>query len=246
MLKKETKNNLLELRTRLIYCLCIYFVLFCILFYASHYIFNLLSEPLLRFLPSNSSLIASSVISPVIMPVKLSMNLSFILTLPVIFYNLWKFIAPGLYPQEKVYVIPMVITSLILFSFGVIFSYYIVLPLMFSVFVNWLPTDVAIMTDINNYLDFVFNMFLIFGIIFEIPLAILVLIKLNIITTNQLRDIRPYFVILAFIISMLLTPPDVISMIILAVPICVLYEMGLLLAKLCERQNKKHSVQSID
>lgn len=232
MFSETTKHNLIEIRTRLIYCVANYLVFFCLCFYSSHIIFNFLSEPLLKFLPQNSSLVATDVLSPVVMPIKLSMNLALFASIPFIFYQTWKFIAPGLYSNEKKYVIPLAAISLILFTIGLVFAYKLALPMMFSVFVAWLPTNVAIMTDINNYLDFIFNILLIFGLVFQIPLVIIVLTRLNITTHQQLVNIRPYFVIIAFFISMLLTPPDVISMILLALPVCLLFEVGLLLARI--------------
>lgn len=231
MLTQDTVNNLQEIRLRLIYCLLTYLVLFVVLFYSAHSFFNLLAEPLLRFLPNNSSLIASHIISGVTMPIKLSMNLAFFGTIPIVFYHIWQFIAPGLYPEEKKYIIPLVTISIILFLIGITFAYFIVLPMMFNVFVAWLPANVAIMTDINNYLDFVFNIFLAFGLIFEVPLVIIILTKFGVITAQKLIDIRPYFVISAFVVSMLITPPDVLSMIMMAIPICLLYELGILIAK---------------
>ncbi len=231
MFSEETKNNLHELRHRLIYCLIVYVFLFSLFFYFSHYIFNFLAEPLLKFLPKNSNLIATEILTPVVMPIKLAMNLSLFASIPFCFYHIWKFTAPGLYYDEKKYIIPLVTISLLLFIFGLFFAYKLTLPMMFSVFVAWLPNNVAIMADINNYLDFVFNMMLIFGLVFQIPLIIIILVNLNIITKQQLINLRPYFIICAFIISMLLTPPDVLSMIMLAVPICLLYEVGILISK---------------
>lgn len=238
MFSETTKHSLIELRRRLIYCLISYFILFATFFYSAHNIFDFLSDPLLQFLPKNSSLVATQVTTPVLMPINLALNLAIFFNLPFIFLNLWLFIAPGLYPNEKKYIIPLFITSLILFTLGVLFSYYFVLPLMFSIFVTWLPSNVNIMTDINNYLDFIFNIFLIFGIVFQIPLIIIILTKLNIITYQSLINYRSYFVIIAFIISMLLTPPDVMSMIMLAVPICLLYELGIILARINFKQKK--------
>lgn len=239
MFSADTTSNLLEVRKRLIYCLCFYAVIFTICFYCSNIIFGVLAEPLLKFLPTNSSLIATEILSPVVMPIKLAMNIALFLSIPFVFYQTWLFIAPGLYPNEKKYIIPLVLCSIILFLVGVLFAYQFVLPMMFSVFVAWLPTNVAIMTDINNYLDFFFNMLLIFGLVFQIPLVLIVLTKLNVITAKQLVNFRSYFVIIAFIISMFLTPPDVISMIMLALPICLLYEAGIVIAKVITKPQSK-------
>lgn len=236
MFSEDTKSNLIELRQRLIYCLISYVLLFAGFFYCSHFIFDFLAEPLLKFLPSNSNLVATEVLTPVVMPIKLAMNLSLFANIPFCFYQTWKFVAPGLYHDEKKYVVPLASISIILFLVGVAFAYQLALPMMFSIFVAWLPSNVAIMADINHYLDFIFNMLLTFGLVFQIPLIIIILVSLNIINKQQLINIRPYFVIGAFIVSMVLTPPDVLSMIMLAVPICLLYEAGIILARFGERK----------
>ncbi len=232
MLTQETLVYLTELRRRLLYCVYSYLILFCLFFYAADSLFNFLAIPLLKFLPEQSTLVATQITSPVIMPIKLALNLAFFCNLPIIFYQIWLFITPALYKQEKQYIFPLVLISLILFLTGVFFAYYFILPMMFSFFVQWLPADVKIMADINNYLEFIFKMFLIFGLVFEIPLIIIILIKLRLITAQQLTNFRSYFILLAFVLAMFLTPPDVLSMILLAVPICLLYELGILIAKL--------------
>ena len=231
MLTQETLDYLTELRKRLLYCVYTYFILFALFFYTAHSIFEFLSTPLLQFLPAGSSFVATQITTPVVMPIKLALNLALFSSLPMIFCQLWLFITPALYKHEKSYVLPFVILSLFLFLVGVAFAYYFILPMMFSFFVQWLPNNVAIMADINNYLDFVFNMFLIFGFVFEIPLAIVLLVKANFISAEQLVNKRSYFILIAFIVSMFLTPPDVLSMTLLAVPICLLYEVGILIAK---------------
>lgn len=231
MLSNDTIKNLTELRTRLLYCLYTYIILFVIYFYSANNIFSFLSKPLLKFLPNNGGLVATNILTPVVMPIKLSMNLALFTSIPMIFFQCWKFIAPGLYPSEKKYILPSALSSLILFIIGVIFAYYFILPMMFGFFLQWLPPNVAIMTDINSYLEFIFNMFLIFGLVFQIPIVIIILIHLKIITVTQLVEHRSYFILIAFVVSMFLTPPDVLSMILLAVPICILYEIGIILAK---------------
>jgi len=231
MLTEQTLDYLTELRKRLLYCVYTYLILFALFFYTAHSIFEFLSTPLLQFLPTGSSFVATQITTPVVMPIKLALNLALFCSLPMIFFQLWLFITPALYKHEKTYVLPFVILSLFLFLIGVAFAYYFILPMMFSFFVQWLPNNVAIMADINNYLDFVFNMFLIFGFVFEIPLAIVLLVKANFISAEQLVNKRSYFILIAFIVSMFLTPPDVLSMTLLAVPICLLYEIGILIAK---------------
>jgi sec-independent protein translocase protein TatC len=159
----------------------------------------------------------------------------------MIFLQIWFYITPALYSHEKRYIIPLFLTSFVLFILGVVFAYYLILPMMFSLFMQWLPKNVAIMADINSYLDFIFNMFLIFGLVFEIPLVIIILVKFNFISAEQLSKQRSYFILIAFTISMLLTPPDVLSMTLLAVPICLLYEIGILIALIHGRRLAKHS-----
>ena len=231
MLSSQTFDYLTELRKRLIYCVVTYSIVFAVYFYTAQSIFAFLAAPLLKFLPAGSHFVATHITTPIVMPIKLALNLALFTTIPMIFLQLWLFITPALYKHEKVYIIPLFIISLFLFLTGVSFAYYFILPMMFSFFVQWLPENVAIMADINNYLDFIFNMFLIFGLVFEIPLAIIILVKLNIITAQQLVKRRSHFILVAFIVSMFLTPPDILSMILLAVPICLLYELGILIAK---------------
>lgn len=235
MLTAETINYLTEVRTRLIYCVYGYLIFFCLFFYTAHSVFELLAQPLLKFLPPQSTLVATQITSPVIMPIKLALNFAIFCTLPIIFTQIWLFITPALYQHEKKYIIPLIILSLLLFFIGVSFAYFFILPMMFSFFINWLPPNVAIMADINSYLDFIFKMFLIFGLIFELPLVIIILVRLNVITYRQLITYRKYFTLLAFIIAMFLTPPDVLSMILLAVPICLLYEIGVIIAKFSQK-----------
>lgn len=239
MLSKDTIKNLTELRARLLYCIYAYAIFFVIYFYSANNIFGFLSQPLLKFLPNKGGLVATNILTPVVMPIKLSMNLALFTSMPMIFFQCWKFIAPGLYPNEKKYIIPSASASLILFLIGVVFAYYFILPMMFGFFVQWLPPNVAIMTDINSYLDFIFSMFLIFGLVFQIPMAIIILLKLNIITVQQLVAYRSYFILISFVVSMFLTPPDVLSMVLLAVPICMLYEIGIFIAKNLMRINSE-------
>lgn len=239
MFNENTVNSLLEIRQRLIYCLICYGLLFIIFFYHADVIFNLLSAPLLKFLPKNSSLIASNITTPVIMPITLAMNIALFSCLPFCFYHIWRFVAPALYPKEKKYIIPLVSISILLFLTGILFAYCFMLPMMFGLFVSWLPNNVAIMADINNYLEFTFHIFLILGLVFQIPLIIIVLMKLNIITYHYLIHIRSYFIIGAFITAMFLTPPDVMSMIMLAVPICLLYEIGILFGRLMAKKSHR-------
>jgi len=195
-------------------------------------------------LPEGSSMVAIDVASPFLTPFKLVFLISIVLAIPVIFYHAWAFIAPGLYSNEKRLVFPLLVSSSLLFYVGMAFAYFIVFPLMFGFFTRAAPQGVAVMTDIGRYLDFVLKIFIAFGIAFEVPIVTLVLVKLDITTPNQLADKRPYVIVGAFIMGMLLTPPDVISQILLAIPVWLLFELGLALSRLMV--NNKNSNNETD
>lgn len=224
-------SHLLELRQRLIKILVIFFITFFVTFYFSKEIFHFLAEPLLRFLPKDGKLVATDITAPVIMPIKLALFSSFLINLPIILHQVWQFISPALYPHEKQNILPITISSLFLFFIGMSFAYYLVFPLMFNLFVEVLPPDVTLMTDITSYLDFVIKMLIIFGITFQIPCIIILLLKFKVISIEQIIQARPYYIISAFVISMILTPPDVLSMVLLALPICGLIEFAVLIGK---------------
>ena len=232
---KSSISHLIELRKRLMNSLIFFFITFCITFYFSGKIFHFLSEPLLRFLPNDGKLIATDITAPVIMPIKLSLFTSFMLNLPFLIYQIWKFVSPALYKHERKSILPITITSLFLFFIGMSFAYYLVFPLMFNLFIDVLPPDVTLMTDINNYLDFVIKMLIIFGMTFQIPCIIILLLKFNVLDIETIIKARPYYIIGAFVISMILTPPDVLSMILLALPICALIELAVLFGKFLNR-----------
>lgn len=227
----NTVEQLLELRQVLLRCfLSIALIFIGLLFYAKQ-LYTALSQPLLKFLPENSQMIAIDVATPFLVPMKLALTLAIFIAIPFVFYQLWKFIAPGLYQHEKRFFVPLFFGSLILFYGGILFAYFIVLPLTFSFFIYSAPTGVVVMTDIAAYLNFVLKMFFAFGLAFQIPVLILILAKLNIIHPEKFSEKRPYVIICAFVVGMLLTPPDVISQTLLAVPLCLLFELGILLAK---------------
>lgn len=225
-------SHLIELRQRLIKALFFFFITFCITFYFSNRIFHFLAEPLLKFLPHDGKLIATDITAPVIMPITLSLFTSFILNLPFLIYQAWRFVSPALYKHERKNILPITITSLFLFFIGMCFAYYLVFPLMFNLFIDVLPPDVTLMTDINSYLDFVIKMLIIFGVTFQIPCIIILSLKFNILDIETIIKARPYYIIGAFVISMILTPPDVLSMILLALPICFLIELAVLFGKI--------------
>jgi len=202
-------------------------------------IYNFLAMPLLNVLPEGSSMIAVDVASPFLAPFKLILLLSIAITFPVSIYNFWAFVAPGLYKNEKKFVIPILISSTLLFYLGIVFAYYIVFPLIFSFFTSIAPEGVQIATDISSFLNFVIKIFFAFGLAFEVPIITLIVIIFEISTVESLSKKRPYIIVIAFILGMVLTPPDIISQILLAIPIWLLFELGLFLAYLITRNKAK-------
>lgn len=223
----EVYSHITELRKRLIRILFAIILVFIVSFYFSNTLFELLSQPLAKYLPTNSKLITTDITAPFTVPIRLSFFSAIILSLPVIFFQIWSFIAPGLYSHEKKMVLPITIFSIFLFFIGMGFCYFVFFPLLFQVFISLVPKNITIMTDMGNYLDFCLRMLLIFGTVFQIPIIIKFLTKINLVSKNWLKEQRPYFIILAFVIGMILTPPDAISMMLLAVPICLLFEIGI-------------------
>ena len=225
-------GHLRELRARILKSLVVILVCFLSLVYFSNDIYLFLSEPLLSFLPENSSMIATEVASPFLTPLKLTFFVSLLLSMPFLFNQIWKFIAPGMYENEKSLSFLLILSSLILFYLGILFTYFLVLPLVFGFFTGAAPQGILIMTDISRYLDFVLSLMFAFSIAFEIPILIFLLIWSGITTSEKLRNARPYVIISCFIVGMLVTPPDVISQSLLAIPAWVLFEIGLVAAKL--------------
>ena len=219
--------HLKELKTRISKTLFFIFVIFLILFPFSDEIYTKLAAPLIASLPSGSNMIAIDVASPFFIPFKLVLILSIFLTIPYILYHLWKVVAPGLYEHEKKLVFPVLLSSSILFYLGAAFAYFVVFPLIFAFFVSIAPEGIAVMTDIGRYLDFVVTLFFAFGFAFEVPIVTILLVLTNVTTKESLIKKRPYVIVGAFIIGMLLTPPDIISQTLLAVPIWILYELGI-------------------
>ncbi|HLF66988.1 MAG TPA: twin-arginine translocase subunit TatC, partial [Gammaproteobacteria bacterium] len=207
----NTVEQLLELRTVLLRCFASVALIFLILLYYAKPLYHLLATPLLKFLPKGSQMIAIDVATPFLVPMKLALTVAIFIAIPFIFYQLWRFIAPGLYQYEKKFFVPVFCSSLILFYSGILFAYFIVLPLTFSFFIYSAPEGVRVMTDIAAYLSFVLNLFFAFGLAFQIPIVIFVLAKLKIINPEKFGVMRPYVIIGAFVVGMLLTPPDVIS-----------------------------------
>jgi len=224
-------EHLLELRNRLLRVILIVAALFLSLVYFANDIYHYLAIPLTSQLPVGSSMIATGVATPFFTPIKLTIVLSVFIAIPAILYQVWAFIAPGLYKQERKLIAPLVISSALLFYLGMAFAYYVVFPLVFAFFTNVAPEGVTIATDISSYLDFVLKLFFAFGLAFEIPIATLLLCWTGATTPQKLKDKRPYIVVSAFIIGMLLTPPDIISQTLLAIPMLILFELGLFFAR---------------
>jgi len=232
MEKSSFLGHLQELRSRILKSLIVILVCFLSLIYFSNDIYLLLSEPLLSFLPPNSSMIATEVASPFLTPLKLTFYVSLLVSMPFLLNQLWRFIAPGMYENEKTLSFLLMLSSLLLFYLGVLFTYFLVLPLVFGFFTGAAPEGVLIMTDISRYLDFVLSMMFAFSFAFEIPIFIFLLIWSGISSSESLRSKRPYVVIGCFTVGMLITPPDIISQSLLAIPAWILFELGIVMAKI--------------
>lgn len=224
-------THLTELRSRLVKIVAAIGLFTVVMLPFSNELYEIVSQPLKAYLPEGASMIATEVASPFLTPFKLTMVLALFAAMPVILYQIWGFIAPGLYRKEKNIVAPLLISSVLLFYAGMAFAYFLVFPLVFSFFTSVAPDGVAIMTDINQYLSFVLKLLFAFGIAFEIPVALVLLAWMNIIDASKLPAKRPYIIVLCFVLGMLLTPPDVISQTLLAVPMWGLFELGTLVAK---------------
>ena len=228
-------THLVELRDRLIKIIIgIVIVLLCLFPFANE-IYSFLAEPLLKHLPESSTMVAIDVASPFLTPFKLVMLLAVVLTIPWTLYQLWAFIAPGLYKHEKRLVMPLLASSSILFYLGMVFAYFVVFPLVFGFFTKVTPDGVTVMTDISRYLDFVTKMFIAFGAAFEVPVITFVLVMTGVTTVEALSAARSYVIVAAFVIGMLLTPPDIISQVLLAVPVWILFELGLVMSKIVNK-----------
>ena len=223
-------SHLIELRDRLLRVVIAFVVVFLGLFNWAQDLYALLAEPMLAVLPKGGQMIATEVITPFLIPIKVAMMTAFLITLPYTLYQIWSFIAPGLYQHEKKLGVPLIIASVLLFLAGMAFAYFLVFPVVFGFVVGVAPVGVAVMTDIGKYLDFVLTMFLAFGITFEVPIVVILLVKMGIVSVAKLREIRSYVIVGAFVIGANFTPPDIISQFMLAVPLWLLYEAGILVA----------------
>lgn len=223
-------SHLIELRDRLLKAVLAVVIVFVCLFPFAKELYTLMAQPLLASLPKGGQMIATDVVGVFFVPVKVTMLVAFVTALPYVLYQVWAFVAPGLYAHEKKLVLPLVAASTLLFLCGMAFAYFLVFPVVFSAMTAFTPEGVSWMTDINKYLEFVLTMFVAFGVTFEVPVAVVLLARLGVVSIVQLREARPYVIVGAFVLGAIFTPPDVVSQVMLAVPLWLLYELGVIVA----------------
>ena len=238
--------HLIELRDRLLRVVLVVAVVFVALVPFANILFSLLSGPLMAHMPEGSSMIAIEVASPFLIPFKLTLFLALFISIPYVLYQLWSFVAPGLYKHERRLVYPLLVSSTVLFYAGATFAYFVVFPLVFAFFTGTAPEGVAVMTDISRYLDFVLTLFFAFGMAFEVPIVTILLVWTGVATQESLREKRPYIIVAAFVIGMLLTPPDIISQTLLAVPVWLLFELGVYFSGWFIKQKESLSKETAD
>jgi sec-independent protein translocase protein TatC len=224
-------SHLIELRDRMLRCLLAIVIVFLCLFPWAKDLYTVLAQPLLAVLPQGGQMIATDVVGVFLVPLKVTALVAVMITMPYLLYQMWAFVAPGLYAHEKRLVLPLVLSSSVLFLAGMAFAYFIVFPLAFRVLASFAPDGVAWMTDIDKYFSFVLGMFVVFGVTFEIPVAVILLVRMGVVTVAQLIEARPYVIVGAFVVAAVLTPPDVVSQLLLAFPLWLLYELGIIAAR---------------
>jgi sec-independent protein translocase protein TatC len=222
--------HLIELRSRLMNSAIFILVAFICLFPWASDLYGLLAHPLLAKLPQGGQMIATDVTTPFFVPLKVTMMAAFLIALPYVLFQGWRFVAPGLYAHEKKLVLPLIVASTLLFFCGMAFAYFVVFPVVFGFIVSSAPHGVAVMTDIDKYLSFVLGMFMAFGVTFQVPVVVVVLVRMGVVSVAKLREIRPYVFVGAFVVGAIFTPPDVVSQIMLAIPLWLLYESGILVS----------------
>ena len=220
----------MELRDRLLRIVAGFLITFICLFPFANKLYALLAQPLLAKLPAGGQMIATAVTTPFFVPMKLAMMAALVISLPHTIYQVWGFVAPGLYAHERRFILPVVVSSTLLFLIGMAFAYFLVFPVVFGFITGTAPKGVAVMTDIGNYLDFVITLFIAFGLAFEVPVVVVLLVRFDVVTVEKLKEVRSYVIVGAFVLGAIFTPPDVISQIMLAVPLWLLYEVGVLVA----------------
>lgn len=226
-------SHLIELRTRVIRMLLAVLGVFVVLtiFPGTGAVYDFLAQPMVNTLPENHTMIATGVITPFLVPLKVTLLLAFVIALPVVLYQAWAFVAPGLYRHEKRLVLPLILASTLLFFVGMLFCYYVVFNTVFQFIAMVAPQSITVAPDIAAYLSFVMTMFLAFGVTFQVPVAVIVLVSFGAITVEKLKSVRGYVIVGAFVVAAVITPPDVISQLLMAIPICLLYELGIFLCR---------------
>jgi sec-independent protein translocase protein TatC len=224
-------SHLIELRDRLLRAIIAVVVALLVLFPFAKDIYAVLAAPLVKVLPAGATMIATDVTGTFLVPLKVTLMAAFLVALPYVLWQMWAFVAPGLYQHEKKLAAPVILSSFAFFLVGMAFAYYVVFPVAFGFFAGYAPAGVQMMTDIDKYLSFVLTMFIAFGVTFETPVIVIVLVRLRVVTLAQLKAIRSYVIVGAFVIGAIFTPPDVISQLLLAIPLWLLYELGILLAR---------------
>jgi sec-independent protein translocase protein TatC len=239
-------SHLIEMRDRLLRVVVAVLVIFCAIFYFANDLYNLVATPLLQYMPEGTSMISTKPAGTFFTPMKLALVLSIFAAMPYILYQMWGFVAPALYQHERRLILPLLVSSTLLFYAGMAFAYFVVFPLMFSFFIAVAPEGVAVMTDISEYLDFVLKIFFAFGVAFEVPIATILLVWTGMTTPESLAQKRPYIIVGAFVIGMLLTPPDVISQTLLALPMWLLFEAGLWSSRYFLKQSEEQEEEELD
>lgn len=239
-------SHLIELRDRLLRAIIAVVVVFVCLFPFSKDLYTLIAQPLLASLPKGGQMIATDVVGVFFVPVKVTMLAAFLVALPYVMFQIWSFVAPGLYAHEKKMIIPLVVASTLLFLAGMSFAYFLVFPVVFSAMTAFTPEGVSWMTDINKYLDFVLTMFVAFGVTFEVPVAVVLLARFGVVSIAQLKEARPYVIVGAFVIGAIFTPPDVVSQLMLAIPLWLLYELGVVIAAMMPKSEEEAQPSTSD
>lgn len=231
-------SHLIELRNCILKASAAVIVVFLALMPWASSIYDLLALPMMNALPAGSQMIATGVITPFLIPVKVTLLVAFVIALPWVLYQVWSFVAPGLYTHEKRLIAPLVISSSLLFVAGIAFCYFFVFGMVFSFIQDFAPKSISVAPDIDSYFGFVMTMFIAFGLTFEVPIVVIVLVRMQLVTVERLREIRPYVIVGAFVIAAIVTPPDVVSQLLLAIPLCLLYEFGIIVAPIFARATR--------
>ncbi len=232
-------SHLIELRNRMMWAVGTVLILFFALVPFASELYEWFAKPLISNLPQGGSMISTEPHGPFFIPFKFAFATAFALAVPMVLYQLWAFVAPGLYKNEKSIALPLVVSSTLLFYLGIAFAYYVVFPVIFKFFIGMAPEGVAVMTDISSYMSFALKLFFAFGVAFEVPVATVLLARMGVVSTTNMAKQRPYIILGAFVLGMLMTPPDIFSQIMLAIPVCLLFEVGLFFARRLERNDKQ-------